>query len=266
MPRFAANLSMLFTEHDFLDRFDAAATAGFKGVEYICSRTIIRPTDVAGRGLKQERPDAGAAQPARRRLGQGRARHRLPAGSRALNSARASPRRSTTRRRSAASRSTAWPASRQRASTAAVLEDVFAENLRFAAEEAGAGRHQAADRADQHAATFRASSSTHPDQALALIDERRRRTTCSCNTTSITCSVMEGELARTIEANLGRIAHIQLADNPGRNEPGTGEINYPFLFTSTSIASAIPAGSARIQAARRRHRGRPGLAARALSQ
>lgn len=42
--------------------------------------------------------------------------------------------------------------------------------------------------------------------------------------------IMEGDLARTIEQNLGRIAHIQLADNPGRNEPGTGEINYPFLY------------------------------------
>ena len=35
MPRFSANLSMLFSEHDFLDRFDAAARAGFKGVEYV---------------------------------------------------------------------------------------------------------------------------------------------------------------------------------------------------------------------------------------
>jgi hydroxypyruvate isomerase len=41
---------------------------------------------------------------------------------------------------------------------------------------------------------------------------------------------MEGELAATIKKNLPHIAHIQLADNPGRNEPGTGEINYPFLF------------------------------------
>lgn len=41
---------------------------------------------------------------------------------------------------------------------------------------------------------------------------------------------MEGELAATIKKNLPQIAHIQLADNPGRNEPGTGEINYPFLF------------------------------------
>jgi hydroxypyruvate isomerase len=35
MPRFAANLSMMFTEHAFLDRFDAAAEAGFEAVEYL---------------------------------------------------------------------------------------------------------------------------------------------------------------------------------------------------------------------------------------
>lgn len=40
----------------------------------------------------------------------------------------------------------------------------------------------------------------------------------------------EGELAGTLQKHLSRIGHIQLADNPGRNEPGTGEINYPFLF------------------------------------
>jgi hydroxypyruvate isomerase len=42
--------------------------------------------------------------------------------------------------------------------------------------------------------------------------------------------IMEGDLARTIQSNLARIAHFQLADNPGRHEPGTGEINYPFIF------------------------------------
>jgi len=41
---------------------------------------------------------------------------------------------------------------------------------------------------------------------------------------------MEGELAQTLQANLTRIKHVQLADNPGRFEPGTGEINYRFLF------------------------------------
>ena len=40
----------------------------------------------------------------------------------------------------------------------------------------------------------------------------------------------EGELANPVKAHLPQIAHVQLADNPGRNEPGTGEINYRFLF------------------------------------
>jgi hydroxypyruvate isomerase len=42
--------------------------------------------------------------------------------------------------------------------------------------------------------------------------------------------VMEGDLARTIERDFQRIGHIQIADNPGRHEPGTGEINFPYLF------------------------------------
>ena len=42
--------------------------------------------------------------------------------------------------------------------------------------------------------------------------------------------IMEGDVTRVIEANLDVIGHFQLADNPGRHEPGTGEINYDFLL------------------------------------
>jgi hydroxypyruvate isomerase len=42
--------------------------------------------------------------------------------------------------------------------------------------------------------------------------------------------IMEGDLAPTMEKNLSKIGHMQLADTPGRHEPGSGEINYPFLF------------------------------------
>ena len=42
--------------------------------------------------------------------------------------------------------------------------------------------------------------------------------------------IMEGDLAPTIDANMDVIHHFQLADNPGRNEPGTGEINYDYIL------------------------------------
>ncbi|MCJ7747621.1 MAG: TIM barrel protein [Desulfobacterales bacterium] len=48
--------------------------------------------------------------------------------------------------------------------------------------------------------------------------------------------IMEGNLKRTIQENIGRIAHIQIADNPGRHEPGTGEINFTNLFRSIDEA------------------------------
>ena len=42
--------------------------------------------------------------------------------------------------------------------------------------------------------------------------------------------IMQGDLLRSIERLLPSIGHIQIADNPGRHEPGTGEIHYPYLF------------------------------------
>ena len=41
---------------------------------------------------------------------------------------------------------------------------------------------------------------------------------------------MEGNLTHTLRTNIGRIGHLQVADSPDRNQPGTGEINFPHLF------------------------------------
>jgi hydroxypyruvate isomerase len=70
---------------------------------------------------------------------------------------------------------------------------------------------------------------THTKQAVALIEEVGSPNVF-VQYDIYHMQIMEGDLARGIEENLARIAHLQLADNPGRNEPGTGEINYPFLF------------------------------------
>ena len=70
---------------------------------------------------------------------------------------------------------------------------------------------------------------TRPKQALDLI-EKVSSSNLYVQYDIYHMQIMEGDLARTIEANLARIAHVQLADNPGRFEPGTGEINYRYLF------------------------------------
>ena len=112
MPKFAANLTMLYTEVDFLDRFAAAAKAGFKGVEYLFPYDFDK--DVLAERLKAN--------------GLTQVLHNLPAGNWGAGEARASPfcptaspssrkgsaAPSSTRPRSVASRSTAWPASSRR--------------------------------------------------------------------------------------------------------------------------------------------------------
>ena len=70
---------------------------------------------------------------------------------------------------------------------------------------------------------------TRAEQAIAVIDE------VGSDNLFLQYDIyhqsrMDGELTATFRRFKDRIAHVQLADNPGRNEPGTGEINYPFLF------------------------------------
>jgi hydroxypyruvate isomerase len=70
---------------------------------------------------------------------------------------------------------------------------------------------------------------TYADQAIGIIDEVGSDN-LFLQYDLYHQSRMAGELMATWRRHRGRIAHIQVADNPGRNEPGTGEINYPFLF------------------------------------
>jgi len=49
--------------------------------------------------------------------------------------------------------------------------------------------------------------------------------------------IIAGDLARRFSLLLPRIGHVQLADNPGRHEPGTGEINYPWLLGQVAASA-----------------------------
>ncbi len=225
MPRFSANLSMLFTEYDFLDRFDAAAQAGFAAVEY------VGPYDHA--------PDVVAARLKKNGLTQ--ALFNLPPGDWgkgergiAVLPDRVDEFRLGVDTAILYAKALECPQVNCLAGIApaganrAELEAIFVANLTYAAarlKEAGIRLLIEPINIRDIPGFFLNTSR----QALDIID-RVGSDNLFLQYDIYHMQIMEGDLARTIEDNLGRIAHIQLADNPGRHEPGTGEINYPFLY------------------------------------
>jgi len=225
MPKFAANLTMLFNEMDFMDRFGAAAKAGFRGVEYLFPYPYQK--DALAEALSKN--------------GLTQVLHNLPAGDwtngergiaclpgregefqegvgKAIEYARALK---CTRLNCLVGIS---PAGVDRAQ----VEKTITENLRFAARALdAAGIQLLVEPVNTYDIPGFHLSRT--DQTLALFDEIGERNLW-LQYDIYHMQRSEGELAATITKNLARIAHMQIADNPGRNEPGSGEINYGFLF------------------------------------
>ena len=225
MPRFSANLSMLFTEHDFLDRFDAAAKAGFGGVEYIAPYEH-EPETVAARlkqnGLVQVLFNLPPGDWAAGERGIGVLPDRIHEFRQGVDKA------ITYAKALGCGQVNCLAGVAPKDVDHASLETIFVENLRFAAEKL----KQAGIKLLIEPINTRDIPGfflTNTEQALNII-ERVGSDNLYLQYDIYHMQIMEGDLARTIEANLGRIAHIQLADNPGRHEPGTGEINYPFLY------------------------------------
>ncbi|MCG2591865.1 hydroxypyruvate isomerase [Ramlibacter sp. XY19] len=225
MPKFAANLTMLFTELPFLDRFAAARAAGFDAVEYLF------PYEYPKEEL--------AARLRANRLKQ--VLHNLPAGDWAAGERgiaclpdRVEEFRAGVARAIDYAHAVDCPQLNCLAGklptgcSRELAQRTLVGNLRFAANElAHAGIRLLVEPIN----TFDIPGFflTRSDQALALIEEVGSDN-LFLQYDLYHAQRMEGELAGTLSRHLDRIAHIQLADNPGRNEPGTGEINYPFLF------------------------------------
>jgi len=225
MPKFCANLTMLFREHDFLDRFGAAARAGFRGVEYLF------PYDF-DKGVLAERLEAhGLVQ----------ALHNLPAGDWGAGERgiaclpdRVGEFQDGVGR--AIDFATALGCKQLNCLAGIAPEGVdpdrlratLIDNLRFAAEAlARAGIRLLMEPINTRDIPGFFVHGTR--QALAIMDAVGSDN-LRLQYDVYHMQIMEGDLARTVEENLARIAHIQIADNPGRHEPGSGEINYPFLF------------------------------------
>ena len=225
MPRFAANLTMLFTELPFLDRFEAAARAGFKAVEFLF------PYAYSIADLK-DRLDAN---------GLTLVLHNLPAGDWdggergiACLPDRIAEFRDGVARAIEYGSALGVPQINCLAGKTpsgvsdAMIRDTFVANLRFAAAEL---QRVGIRLLIETINTFDIPGFylNRTAQALALIDE------VGSDNLFVQYDIyhaqrMEGELIATLTKQLARIGHIQLADNPGRHEPGTGEINYTQVF------------------------------------
>jgi hydroxypyruvate isomerase len=225
VPKFAANLTMLFNELPFLDRFAAAKTAGFSGVEFLF------PYDFEKVVLREKLDRYGLSQ----------VLHNLPAGNWAagergiavlpdrISEFRAGVERAIDYAKALDCRQLNCLAGiAPDGADAKTLRRVFVDNLRFAAD--ALARHNIRLLIEpintRDIPGFFLSRTQQAQDIIAEVGSDN----LFIQYDIYHMQVMEGDLALTIRKHLGRIAHIQLADNPGRNEPGTGEINFPYLF------------------------------------
>jgi len=225
MTKLAANLTMLYNEVDFLDRFGHAARAGFRGVEFLFPYAY-RAEDIADRldswrlRLVLHNLPAGDWAGGERGIAclPGREAEFQDGVGKAIDYAKALGARQLNCLAGIVPQGVAPDAARA----------TLVANLKFAA---GALQREGIDLLIEPINTFDIPGFfLHGTrQALDIIDET------GADNLFLQYDIyhmqrMEGELAATIKANLARIRHIQLADNPGRFEPGTGEINYRYLL------------------------------------
>ncbi|HET8541795.1 MAG TPA: 2-oxo-tetronate isomerase [Anaeromyxobacter sp.] len=225
MPRFAANLTMLFTEAPFLARFDAAARAGFRAVEFVSP--YEHPAEEVARAAR----DAGVET----------VLFNLPPGDWAKGDRgmACDPSR-TAELREGVERALAYAGA------------LGCARLHLMAGIRPAGVPETALR-ESYLAALRLAGRALDARGIALLVEgingrdmpgyylqTSRQAFELMDAAGVPnlhyqydvyhMQIMEGDLAATIERRIERIGHVQIADPPARNEPGTGEVSFPFLF------------------------------------
>lgn len=220
MPRLAANLSMMFTELPFLERFGAAADCGFKAVEFLFPY--------------EESVEAVAA--ARRAAGVEIALFNLPAGDFAAGE-RGMAALAGREQDFADSLETALPyASALGAKRLHVMAGLapaagrkrYIENLRTAADFfAPHGIALTIEPINQR--DMPGYHLSYQGDAISVLDEVGR-SNLWLQMDFYHCQIMEGDLQKRFEANLANIGHIQIAGVPDRHEPDSGEVAYDRLL------------------------------------
>ena len=237
MPQFAANLSLMYTELPFLDRFEAAARDGFTAVEYLFPYAFearelrARLQDQGLRQVLFNAPPGGLERPAMAAAWDQGARgtaalpgHEAAFRAGVLEALRYAEALDCPRIHLMAG---LLPEGRERAA----LRNGYVDNLRWAAEQAGRCAREVLiepinprdmpgyilNRQDEAHALLDAVGSPHLKVQMDLYH----------------CQIVEGDVATKLRQYLptGRVAHIQIAGVPERHEPDRGELNYPYLFS-----------------------------------
>jgi hydroxypyruvate isomerase len=228
MPRFAANLSMMYTEHDFLDRFAAAVKDGFGAVEYLfpyAHDQQVLAQRLADHGLKQvlfnappghfERGERGlACLPGREdEFRRGFVEKALPYAQ-ALKCPRIHVMAGLV------------PEGTERSQ----LRDTYAANLQWAAAQAAVhGIDVLIEPINtRDIPRFFLNRQDHAHEIVAEVGAPNLKVQMDL----YHCQIVEGDLAMKMRQYLpaGRVGHFQIAGVPGRHEPDVGEVSYGYLF------------------------------------
>ena len=221
MTNLAANLSMMFTEHPFLDRFEAAAACGFKGVEYLF------PYDFPAEEIAARLTTHALTQ----------ALFNLPpgdwdAGERGLAALTGREEEFDAALETALSYAAVLNCPRVHCMAGmrdhGATTETFVANLKRAARRAALdGVTLCIEPINQRdiPGYFLATTA----QAIAVI-EAVGEDNVRLQLDLYHCQISEGDLAMRTQALIGAVEHVQIAGNPGRNEPDIGEVNFPYLL------------------------------------
>ena len=231
MPKFNANLTFLYTEVPFLERFGRAAASGFKGVEYLFPYAF--PKDALAEQLQKHKLEQVLFDlPSGNWDGGERGIAVLPdrigeyqeGVGQAIDYAKALQCRRLT---CLAGKTPAGVPAEQ-------VQRTLVENLRFAAKALEREKIQLLVE-PLNSQDIPGFHLVHSRDTLRVLDEVGH-SNAWLQYDIYHMQIMEGNLTKTIREHLARIAHMQLADNPGRNQPGTGEIHFANLFRAIDAA------------------------------